>query len=152
MRNSWPTSTSTCSIGVPDRRSWQYSFMNSAESSEPASICMACESLEGAVTFSEEWVVGLYQYICVLLSKGRSLRCTRCYERQNVSRGSEDPLSAPIHPSARKGHTTNFACKTESSKGCYIVFASWRVPSVIRGCGCSPWSPARGPRLSKPTV
>src|SRR5215208_164743 len=39
--------------------------MNSAESSEPASICMACESLEGAGTFSEEWVVGLYQYICV---------------------------------------------------------------------------------------
>jgi hypothetical protein len=26
---------------------------------------MACESLEGADTFSEEWVVGLYQYICV---------------------------------------------------------------------------------------
>src|SRR5215217_893447 len=39
--------------------------MNSAESSEPANICMACESLEGAVTFSEEWVVGLYQYIFV---------------------------------------------------------------------------------------
>src|SRR5215217_6004352 len=94
MRNSWPTSTSTCSIGVPDRRSWQYSFTNSAESCVPASICMACESLEGAGTFSEEWVVGLYQYICVLLSKGRCLRCTRCYERQNASRGSEDPLSA----------------------------------------------------------
>src|SRR5215216_1820175 len=26
---------------------------------------MACESLEGADTFSEEWVVGLYQYISV---------------------------------------------------------------------------------------
>src|SRR5918994_4120834 len=26
---------------------------------------MACESLEGAATFSEEWIVGLYQYICV---------------------------------------------------------------------------------------
>src|SRR5215213_836640 len=84
MRNSWPTSTSTCSIGVPERRSSQYSFTNSAESCVPASICMACESLEGAGTFSEEWVVGLYQYICVLLSKGRCLRCTRCYERQNA--------------------------------------------------------------------
>src|SRR5215213_8444831 len=65
MRNSWPTSTSTCSIGVPERRSSQYSFTNSAESCVPASICMACESLEGAGTFSEEWVVGLYQYIFV---------------------------------------------------------------------------------------
>jgi hypothetical protein len=26
---------------------------------------MACESLEGDDTFSEEWVVGLYQYISV---------------------------------------------------------------------------------------
>ena len=39
--------------------------MNSAESRVPASICMACVSLEGAATFSEEWVVGLWQYIFV---------------------------------------------------------------------------------------
>src|SRR5215208_5626819 len=69
---------------------------------------MACESLEGAGTFSEEWVVGLYQYICVLLSKGRCLRCTRCYEGQNASGGSDDPLSAPIHPSAWKRNSPKF--------------------------------------------
>jgi hypothetical protein len=36
---------------------------------------MACESLEGAATFSEEWDVGLYQYIslCVLLPERDAL-------------------------------------------------------------------------------
>jgi hypothetical protein len=33
----------------------------------PASICMACSSVEGASTLSEAPVVGLYQYIFVLL-------------------------------------------------------------------------------------
>jgi hypothetical protein len=31
----------------------------------PASICMACSSVEGASTFSEVRIVGLYQYIFV---------------------------------------------------------------------------------------
>src|SRR5215212_6292009 len=37
--------------------------MNSAESRVPASICMACSSVEGSSTLSEVRVVGLYQYI-----------------------------------------------------------------------------------------
>src|SRR5215217_5794178 len=42
--------------------------MNSAESLVPASIRIACSSVEGASTLSEARVVGLYQYIyCVLL-------------------------------------------------------------------------------------
>src|SRR5215208_5326745 len=42
--------------------------MNSGESLVPASIRMACSSVEGASTLSEARVVGLYQYIyCVLL-------------------------------------------------------------------------------------
>src|SRR5215208_5780962 len=41
--------------------------MSSAESWAPASICMACSSVEGAWTLSEVRVVGLYQYIFVLL-------------------------------------------------------------------------------------
>jgi hypothetical protein len=41
--------------------------MNCAESSVPASICMASWSVEGACTLSEVRVVGLYQYIFVLL-------------------------------------------------------------------------------------
>src|SRR5215211_1324604 len=42
--------------------------MNSAESLVPASIRIACSSVEGASTLSEVRVVGLYQYIfCVLL-------------------------------------------------------------------------------------
>src|SRR5215216_5359142 len=39
--------------------------MNCAESLVPASICMACWSVEGACTLSEAPVVGLYQYIFV---------------------------------------------------------------------------------------
>src|SRR5215218_8384335 len=72
-RNSCPTNTKACSIGVPERRSSQYSFKNSAESGVPASICIACMSLEGAATLSEVRLLGLYQYISVLLSKGRCL-------------------------------------------------------------------------------
>src|SRR5215203_6943892 len=42
--------------------------MNSAQPLVPASIRMACSSVEGASTLSEARVVGLYQYIyCVLL-------------------------------------------------------------------------------------
>src|SRR5215218_9347602 len=66
-RNSCPTNTKACSIGVSERRSSQYSFMSSAESLVPASICIACSSVEGASTLSELRVVGLYQYIFVLL-------------------------------------------------------------------------------------
>jgi hypothetical protein len=36
--------------------------MNSAESLVPASICMACSSVEGASTLSEVRAIGLYQY------------------------------------------------------------------------------------------
>src|ERR671921_2748340 len=41
--------------------------MSSAESLVPASICMACSSVEGASTLSDVWVVGLYQYIFFVL-------------------------------------------------------------------------------------
>src|SRR5215212_4346374 len=37
--------------------------MKSAECLVPASICMACSSVEGASTLSEARFVGLYQYI-----------------------------------------------------------------------------------------
>src|ERR671920_375743 len=85
-RNSWPTNTKACSIGEPERRSFRYSPTKSAESGVPASICTACSSVEGACTLSEVRVAGLYQYICPPSLKGRCLRCTRCYERQNACR------------------------------------------------------------------
>src|SRR5215208_339092 len=72
-RNSCPSNTKACSIGVPERRSSQYSSMNSAESWVPASICMACSSAEGASTLSEVRVVGLYQYIFVSSFPKRTL-------------------------------------------------------------------------------
>jgi hypothetical protein len=46
-----------------------YSSANSAESTSPVSMSTASSSVEGAITLSEIWVVGLYQYSFVLLSQ-----------------------------------------------------------------------------------
>jgi hypothetical protein len=67
--HSWPTDTRARSIGVPERRRSAYSLTKVAESDAPASMCIAYSSCEGAATLSEVWVMGLYQYICVLLSE-----------------------------------------------------------------------------------
>src|SRR4028118_919795 len=56
-------------MGAPERRTSAYSLTNVADSGCPASMRTACSSLGGAATLSEVWLVGLYQYICVLLPK-----------------------------------------------------------------------------------
>ena len=63
--------------------------------------------------------------VCPPFRKGRCLRCTRCYDPQNARRGSDDPLSAPIHPSA---------WKVDSAKFAQLRTASARVGRIIVGC------------------
>src|ERR687896_2475379 len=72
--------------------------MSLAESWVPASICMACSSVEGASTLSEVRVVGLYQYIslCVLLPERTiSVMFPLLRALKHLPRGSEvlDPSS-----------------------------------------------------------
>src|SRR5215217_3465758 len=87
--------------------------MNSAESSEPANICMACESLEGAVTFSEEWVVGLYQYIFVSsFPKDALSDVPDATSAKTLADVLRIPF-LPIHRSVWKGNSQKFAGKAE---------------------------------------
>src|SRR5215213_9244480 len=85
--------------------------MNSAESSEPASICMTCESLEGAGTFSEEWVVGLYQYIFVSsFPKDAVSDVPDATSAKTLAEVLTIPFLPLIHPRAWKVDSPKFAC------------------------------------------
>jgi hypothetical protein len=107
--NLWPTDTRALSIGVSERRSSAYSLTNVAEFGWPASMRMASSSSEGSVTLSEVWVLGLYQYVRVLLPKRTLVPMYPMLRVRNGCRGSGDSPATSIHPSAWKGNSANFA-------------------------------------------
>src|ERR671916_479670 len=96
--SSWPTSTRARSIGAPERRSSAYSLTNLAESGCPASMRTASSSLAGAATLSEAWILGLYQYICVLLPNRTLTSMYPMLRSRNGRGGSSLSLRNPYSP------------------------------------------------------